>query len=216
MLEKIKAVIFDMDGLMFDTERLFIRVSLDIARVCGYEADEGLLLKTVGMSHSESEKIYADMIGDCYEDYMEKVLAEYDRILAEGRIPLKTGIMELLEYLERKGYRKCVASNTVRGRVCMALKRVGGKERFDQVICGDEVENGKPDPEIYIKACARMNISPDEAVVLEDSVLGLQAANAAGIKCILVPDLIQPTEEQKKLAYMVLPSLVEIIERQIL
>jgi HAD superfamily hydrolase (TIGR01509 family) len=150
-----------------------------------------------------------------YEKVRNERFADSDKLMLEKGVPIKEGLFELLECLEGLGIKKVVATSTARDRAEWLLSTAGVLKRFDTIICGDEITKGKPEPEIFLKACEKMNVDPKDAVVLEDSEPGLLAASRGKIKCILVPDLVQHPEEIEKLACAKVKSLLEVRELEL-
>lgn len=211
-MNKIELVIFDMDGLMFDTERIAIRSCLKEGKACGYPVTEEMILETIGLNEADTCLVYKKHFGDefPYEDFCKARTEESRRYMVENGVPLKEGLLELLDYLDEKGLKKAVATSSSRDVAEGLLKSAGVLDRFDTVICGDEITKGKPEPEIFLKACEKLGIEPVKALVLEDSEMGLLAAHAAGIKCIVVPDVKPPSQENEKKAYAKVKSLLEV------
>lgn len=127
----------------------------------------------------------------------------------EREVPVKPGLYEMLDYLEQHHIKMAVATTTRRELTEQRLKKIGVYNRFDYVLCGDEVTKRKPDPEIYLSVLHKMNTKAENAIVLEDSSVGVEAAYRAGIDCIQVPDLIAPTEVQEKQTICIVKDLME-------
>lgn len=213
MLENIKLVIFDMDGLMFDTERLAVDSWINIGREKGYDIKEEYILETIGLNDVDSAIVLKKHIG---EDFPYDIISDYwhenlTNLIEEGKVPEKQGLKEILDYIEKKGIKKAVATSTARARAEKLLSNAGVLHRFDTVVCGDEITHGKPEPEIFLKACSNLHIEPKDAIVLEDSEMGLLAASRAGIRCVLIPDLKQPSKGNEALAYAKVKSLLEVM-----
>ncbi len=213
-MEGVKLAIFDMDGLMIDTERLFIEAYEKAAAEMGLKVNKQCFLNTIGCNYKDTIIIMKKELGE--EFPLDAFFAAGDRVLeemiAKDGIPKKEGLAELLDYLDSKGIKKVVATSTSRDRAIERLKAAAILDRFDDITCGDEIERGKPEPDIFLKACEKMGISPRESIVLEDSMKGLEAASRANIRCILVPDLIEPTKDQEALAFKRVKSLLEVIK----
>lgn len=215
---ELKLVIFDMDGVILDSER--------VANLAWFQVSEkynlGLTLEKLrnikGGTTARTKGILSERVGvELAEKIMkEKREIQLDIIKNEGGIKLKKGVVELLEYIKEKKLKCAVATSTSRESAKKQLKETGVYDYFDTLVFGDEVENGKPAPDIFLKACEKFEINPKEAFVIEDSVLGATAANRAGIKCLVVEDTIKFTEEENKLAYRKFGSLLEIKKLEIL
>lgn len=197
----MKAVIFDMDGLMFDTERVFIEAwdyageKMGIGRV-GYH----MVIKTLGMNSILTKKVWKKEMGGQYNEaalhkYTKEFLANYYK---ENKVPVKKGLYSLLDYLKEKNYKLAVASSSPKWKVDRHLKDADVFDDFQAVICGDMIKKSKPEPEIYLKACELLEEQPKNCYALEDSKNGLLSAYRAGCRPIMVPDLWQPDEEVKK------------------
>ncbi len=209
---EIKLVIFDMDGLMFDTERLAARTWKEAGRKFNYNIDDGVFRETIGLSISESREVYRKYYGKTfpYEEIRnEKIKLAESHILSKG-IPLKDGIHEILEYLKRKGLKIALATLTRRSRTEMLLGLSDTKKYFDLITCGDEIKHGKPDPEIFLSSARKMNFKAENCIVLEDSEYGIIAANRAGMLPVMVPDLVEPSEEVKAMIFKKFNNLREV------
>lgn len=125
---------------------------------------------------------------------------------------MKPGVEELLDVLDQKEIKKCIASSSARETIEKNVKVTGLENRFDFYVSGLEVKNGKPAPDIFLEAARRGNVRPDEAIVFEDSRHGLEAAVAADIPCIIVPDLIEPDEEMRRKAFKIISDLSQAAE----
>ena len=194
-------IIFDMDGLMFDTERVFIMAWDYAGEKIGIGKAVYMVYKTLGMNIASSFKVWKEEFGDGYNQeelrkYTKEFLTNYYN---ENKVPVKKGLYNLLDFLQKNDCKMAVASSSPRWEVEKHLKDAGIYEYFKGIICGDMVENSKPDPEIYLKACALLEANPSECYALEDSKNGLLAAHRAGCRPIMVPDLWQPDEDILKI-----------------
>mgnify|MGYP004645463121 FL=1 len=194
-------IIFDMDGLMFDTERVFIMAWDYAGEKIGIGKAGYMVYKTLGMNIASSYKVWKEEFGDGYNQeelrkYTKEFLTNY---YSENKVPVKKGLYNLLDFLQKNDCKMAVASSSPRWEVEKHLKDAGIYEYFKGIICGDMVENSKPDPEIYLKACALLEANPSECYALEDSKNGLLAAHRAGCRPIMVPDLWQPDEDILKI-----------------
>lgn len=212
-MERLKLVIFDMDGLLFDTEwpsYLAMKKAVEGRGLSFPISNYRQLIGLHGsMSRSVLDKLYDGKLE--IDSVIEEYRVGFKEILETEGVSLKPGAKKLLNWLEEQEIKKCIASSSSRSTITDYLKRVGFESRFDFFISGSEVENGKPHPDIFIEACRRAGENPTSAIVLEDSLNGLLAAHAANIRCILIPDLIEPTEEMKEKAYLTLPDLEKVI-----
>jgi HAD superfamily hydrolase (TIGR01509 family) len=212
-MDRIELVIFDMDGLMFDTEALTKRAWQEVGKVHNYDIPMQFLLGLLGMNRVSISNQFKTVFGQDFP--FDDMYAEQGkcvaRIIEEEGLGIKKGLTELLEYLQANNIKKAVATSSSRERASKLLKIAGVFEKFDRVICGDEVTKGKPDPEIFLTVCKKLDVEPENAIVLEDSERGLEAAVAGGMRCILVPDLVEPSEEHVKKAYAKVADLIEVI-----
>ncbi len=205
------AVIFDMDGLMLDTEALAREAWFATMQRWGYALSDEVYLRVLGTTGARTRDIFREAFGpdipiEAMYDHKQRYV---DEAIASGRIAVKPGLDELLDWLEARSIPKAVASSTVRALVLKKLGLVGLVGRFDVIVGGDEVAHGKPAPDIFLEAARRLNARPADCVVLEDSENGVRAAHAAGMRVIMVPDLKPPDDEVQALAHRVVPSLRE-------
>ena len=208
----MKAFIFDMDGLMFDTERVFIGAWDYAGEKMGLGKAGFMLFRTLGMNTPACERAWRDEFGpDVDVAAMWAYSKEYmDEYYSKYAISVKKGLYDLLTYLKSKGYKLAVASSTKREKVEKHLLSTHVRQYFDVVIGGDMVEKSKPEPDIYLKAAATLGVKPEECYALEDSRNGLLSANAAGCKVIMVPDLWQPDDEVKRFILGPYESLLDV------
>jgi len=208
----MKAAVFDMDGLMFDTERVAILAWDYAGEKMGIGKAGYMVYKTLGVNVNASNQIWKEEFGDRYsEDELRKYTREFmNDFYSKNKVPVKKGLYVLLDYLKDSGYKLAVASSTSQSGVEHNLKDAGVFEYFDAVICGDMVTKSKPDPEIYLKACDTLGVAPSEALALEDSRNGLLSAHRAGMKVIMVPDLWEADEEVKGFLWKMRSDLKEV------
>jgi HAD superfamily hydrolase (TIGR01509 family) len=208
----VSAVIFDMDGLMFDTERLAREAWRRAFGERGYTLDDDVYLTAVGRTAEGACRVFADAFGpDLPIADVEAAKARYLREMLAPGPPLKNGLLDLLDGIEALGLPTAVASATAGVEVERRLAAAGLSGRFAAVAGGDEVAHGKPDPDLFLLAGRRLRARPAECVVLEDSEAGIRAAAAAGMMPLMVPDLVEPSPATRVLAAAVLPSLTEAL-----
>jgi len=214
-MKNLKLVIFDMDGLLFDTEMISYKASAQTFKN-KYNIDFPLDVykQTIGMDVKGVERFYSENYGNniSFSDFLDEYGQAFKRILDEEGLSIKSGVVELLDYLDEIGLKRCIASSSSLSTIESYLNITDLAGRFDFYLSGEEVENGKPAPDIFLEACRRANESPETAMVLEDSVNGFRAAKSANINCIIVPDLIEPTIEINQNAYEVVSNLEEVIQ----
>jgi HAD superfamily hydrolase (TIGR01509 family) len=205
-------LIFDMDGLIFDTERLFMNLRADIMAEYGYVHREEDYLRTLGTSGENLNRILYETYGPEYPaDEISKRTreAQISQIRTCGP-PLRPGIRKLLSWAEGKRIPCCVATSTATSYAEEFLDLAGISGCFSFVIGGEAVLHSKPDPEIFLLACTKASVAPERALVLEDSENGVLAADRANIPVICIPDLKQPSPEIAKKAAAVCDSAFDV------
>jgi HAD superfamily hydrolase (TIGR01509 family) len=213
MENKLSAVIFDMDGLMFDTERLALEAWKEVGKSAGFNMTDEIILASVGMNERDTEKIMKLHYGeDFHFAELRRQTVQYikDYVKSNG-MPVKAGLYEILDFLNAKGIKTAVATSTERIRAEEHINSCNILDRFNTIVCGDEVDRGKPEPDIFLLAAKKLECKPEECIVLEDSENGVKAAYKAGMKPIMIPDLIIPKDEIKILTHKVLDSLNHVI-----
>lgn len=210
----LKAVIFDMDGLMLDTERIALIGWKHGAKELGIDISDEFMHKAIGMNKQSMRELYYSAYDDeiPFETLHERSRGKILDIIDKQGIGLKQGLLPLLDYLDITGIRKAVGTSTSSAGARRNLTKAGILDRFEVLACGDEVENGKPAPDIFLLAAKRLNLRPDECIVLEDSENGVRAAYAAGIRVIVVPDIKKPSLEVERLSFAKVASLYEAID----
>lgn len=201
-MNKIELLIFDMDGLMFDTGRLAYRAYFKSAQRHDYEITHNVYYYLTGRTEKDIRQGMKELYGAevPYDEWRDSMNEFKNEILtAEKRVHKKYGLKELLQFSKEQKLKVALASSTNREKVQYYLDIEGIQEYFDVLIAGDEVTHGKPNPEIFLTACKKAAVLPEHAVVLEDSAAGIQAAKSGGIKSILVEDDITslPTRKGK-------------------
>ena len=211
---EIDAVIFDMDGLMFDTERIRLDAWQMVARQEGYEIPEPLLIDCIGRVTTDSEQYLNAALAGTGFDYRRAraIRGKYIRQMVADGVPVKAGLDAMLAAVESLGLVKAVATSTLRVETIELLTQTGLIGRFDAIVCGDEVANGKPAPDIVLLAAERLGVRAERCMVLEDSENGIRAAAAAGAVAVMIPDVKLPTEEVLALAHANFGSLAEAAE----
>jgi HAD superfamily hydrolase (TIGR01509 family) len=207
-----KAVVFDMDGLMLDTERMASRCWSEAATTIGVEFDTMLIASMIGRNARDSRQFVLAHYGADYpvDALMQESRTRFDIIARSEGIAVKPGLHALLDWLESISIGRVVATSTRRERARDHLERCGLMSRFHAIVGGDEVEQGKPAPDIFLLAAARLDAAPAECVVLEDSEPGVRGALAAGMIPIMVPDMLAPSDELLACMPLVLPSLADV------
>lgn len=212
--KKNKYIVFDMDGLMFDTERVFVLAWDYAGEKMGVGKAGYMVEKTLGMNAAASYQVWEEEFGERYDnDKLRQLTKEFlQNYYAGNKVPVKKGLYVLLEYLGQALYKMAVASSSPRWEVEKYLKEAEIENYFEGIVCGDMVEHSKPDPEIYRKACELLGCAPKDCLALEDSRNGLFSAYRAGCRPIMVPDLWQPDEETEKILYAKFADLEKVKE----
>ena len=198
----ITAVVFDMDGILFDTERLCRDCWIALSKEFAIPNMEEVYALCIGVNVQTTRQIVYDNYGKDFpfEEYDRRASAMYNEYIAEHGVPVKEGVRETLEALAKAGAKIAVASSTRREKVLRLLASAGIDRYFTAVVGGDTVTHSKPDPEIFLTACEALSVAPEEAIAVEDSHNGIRAAHAAGMLAVMVPDLLPVTEEMQRLS----------------
>ena len=209
-MHRPSAVIFDMDGLLMDTERVALETFSEAADGLGIAVPAGLYESLIGRTWRTNQVQMREALG---ADAAEAISAAWDRTfearVAVDGIPKKSGADALLEMLSRRGVPTAVATSNARRYAVAQLRDADLLDYFPVITAGDEVDCGKPAPDIFLATARRLETRPAACVVLEDSEPGVAAAAAAGMRVIMVPDLVAPSSEAAALAERVCPSLIE-------
>lgn len=208
------AVIFDMDGVIFDSERAVMQCWKEVASRHNIPDIEKAILACTGTTMVRTREIMLNMYGADfpYDEYARESSAIFHSRYDGGRLPMKQGVKELLSFLKEHGKKIALASSTRQQVVTDELHDAGIIGYFDRIICGDMVSRSKPAPDIFLKACEELNVSPSDSYAIEDSYNGIRAAHAGGLHPIMVPDLLPADEEMQSLAEIVLPNLTSVME----
>ena len=211
-----KAVVFDMDGVITDTEKLYRRFQMEegLSRGIPKEVMQKACDRIAGGNKYSNKAPFEKIVGRGidYFEFREKLIAKLDaHILANG-VELKYGVVETLEYLKQKEIKIGLATSTIRERAIGYLTSHKIYDYFDKLIFGDMVENGKPAPDIFLKACQELGVLPEEAIAVEDSINGIKSAGAAGMYPVMVIDLIMPTDEIKHIAKQIYKDMTKLKE----
>lgn len=208
----IQAVLFDMDGLMLDTERLTISAWDWAGEQLGFGPLGYLVLKTLGMNRQGSKEVFRREFGErlTWEQLSEPTSQYFKQYFAQHGVPVKEGLFPLLSFLKERGYRRCVVTSTSEPSARSELEQAGILPWFDGMVCGNMVEHGKPAPDIYLLAAERIGVEPAHCLALEDSPNGIRSAFAAGVNPVVIPDLVEPDEEILGKAVARLQSLAEV------
>lgn len=212
-----KAVIFDMDGTLLDTEKHLAAAWLEAAHLFGYDnftMEHGLFLRSLSAKFQEPElkKIFGQDFP--YMDIRIKKREIVDQRLQQYGLEKKAGCDKTLVALKERGYKIAIATASGFERASSYLKQAGLFEYFEpeNIICATEVENGKPYPDVYLYACEQLGENPKDCIAVEDGPFGVMAAYRAGTNVIMIPDLTQPDKELEKMIYKKLDCLEDLLE----
>lgn len=212
--QQIKGILFDMDGLILDTEKLYCRFWQEAARILGYPMtmEQALGMRSLNRHAGEAKlKTYFGE-GISYTEVREKRIELMDAFVEKEGVTTKPGIWELLAFLQEKQIRTAIATSSPIGRTKKYLSSVHLENEFDAIVSGYMVEHGKPEPDIYVYAARQLGLEPENCIVLEDSPAGILAAYRAGCMPVMIPDLDEPDEETRKLLFAQAESLVQFRE----
>lgn len=213
----IKAVIFDMDGVLIDTEKYLVKFWCQAAKEFGFpmKPEHGMFIRSLAGKYAEPK--LKEIFGETF-DYnsirtrRKELMEEH---IAQHGIEKKPKTDELLLFLKEHGLKTAVATATDETRAETYLKLVGLYDKFDRIICATMVENGKPKPDVYLYACRQLGEKPEDCIAVEDSPNGVLSASSAGLRTIMVPDLSEPDFNIEKLLYRKAADLGELMEEEI-
>ncbi len=209
-----EAVVFDMDGVIFDSERAVMNCWLELAQKYDIKDIKKPYFACVGTTMARTREIMLETYGADfpYDEYAKESSLMYHEKYDGGRLPMKPGVVELLSYLKDNGKKIALASSTRRETVVNQLRWADIIDYFDVIISGDMVARSKPAPDIFLKACEKLRVSPEKAYAIEDSYNGIRAAHTGGLRPIMVPDLLEADDEMRELSECVCKSLNDVIE----
>lgn len=209
-----KAIVFDMDGLMLNSEVIFHKAwQTELIELLGYDPlDNATYLQLIGRSNDQAENVLRQLLGADFpiDRFRTGWTTRWEKLAQDG-IPLKPGLIPLLDWLDKTGLPKVVGTSSNGREADIALKGTGLWSRFNGVVTFDNAGVGKPAPDIFLMAAKLLNVSPVDCLVLEDSNAGVQAAINAGMKAIMVPDLQTPTAYSQHHTLTILPSLHDVL-----
>jgi HAD superfamily hydrolase (TIGR01509 family) len=193
-MPQFKACIFDMDGVLLDSERIIRDIFTQVSTESGFVVSPEVYLKCVGRNSRDTRDIMSEHLGSDfpYEEIKLKVRDLISKQITISGWPLKPGVIDGLDALRENQIRCCVATSTEQNEARKRLQKL--LHYFEHISSGDEVSKGKPDPELFLLAASRLAVDPKDCVVIEDSEYGAQAALSAGMSCLIVPDLKIPPE----------------------
>lgn len=210
----MRTVIFDMDGVLFDTEKLCQDSWIAVAGERGLPGMEEIFPRCIGLNANDSRQVVLGAYGQDfgYDDFRKRASEWFWEYIENNGLPMKPGVNELLRWLKENGWTVGLASSTRGESVRKCLERAGIRDYFEEVVTGDMVEHSKPLPDIYLLACSRLGAEPAESYAIEDSPNGIRSAYAAGMHTLMVPDMIAPDEEMRQLSEKIFDSLGGVLE----
>ncbi len=209
----LDAVLFDMDGLMFDTERVALDAWLAVTRRMGAPLDRALVMRMIGRNNRDAAAILRDAVGDAldYAAASPSVYDEMNRMMAAGGPPIKEGLYPLLDAIAKRGLPAALVSGSPTAAVASYLAKTRLTDRFQAVLTGDMIARGKPAPDGYLLAAERLGAAPARCLVLEDAPAGIRAAFDAGMIPVMIPDLVPPDAETLRLLYCQCATLNDVL-----
>lgn len=205
------AVIFDMDGVLIDTEQLYKQAMQSACRSFGVEMSDAFFMRQVGIASDMARELLRSEFGDSFplDDYDRHVHDGMIALMADG-VPIKPGVPEFLAALKDNDVPIAVATSTARPAALERLTRGGLISFFDHIVTRDDVSKPKPDPEPYLTAAQRLGMDPANCIAIEDSHNGVRSAHGAGMRVIMVPDLLTASEEIAALCHAVMDTMAHV------
>lgn len=207
----VKAALFDMDGLLIDSEAVYLRAMQAAARSFNREMSLDFCHSMIGIPRAECNGMIQELYGAAFdlEEFREVYSANVRQVM-EAQVPIKAGVVGVLDLLAERGVPCAVATSALRATAESHLGGAGLLPRFATLVGRDDVERAKPFPDIYLEAARRLGVAPGNCVAFEDSSPGLTAAHAAGTMAIMVPDILQPSDEVRAKCLHVAPDMVAV------
>lgn len=210
-INNIKSIIFDMDGVIFDTELVYLEIWSKVFEKYGYKLQKEVYAEVLGTGRENVKKVFLNNYGN--ELPIDKMYREKDEDLEKAvdkGIPLKQGAYEILSYLKNNNYKIALATSASKERALKQLRYADIEKSFDVIVSRDDVKETKPNPDIFLKAAKKLNVNPNECIVIEDSSAGIKAAFNAGMAGIHVVDLKEPDNEIIRNCYKSFNNLNDI------
>lgn len=210
----ITAVVFDMDGLLFDTENVAKVSWIECADEMGIQGIAEIYHLFIGLNRADGNALLCQIYGDDFPvlEFRQRATDRFQEKIERDGLPVKTGAREILQWLKDNHVKTALASSSRRDVIQHHLERVGFLDYFQLIIGGNMVEHSKPEPDIYLKACEMLGENPATVAAIEDSPNGIRSSSRAGMIPLMVPDLVEPTEELKALFHQSFSSLLEVRE----
>lgn len=207
----LQGVLFDMDGILFDTERIYAEIEIEMLTKMGHTVPSDLYTKICGANAVQVRQVFLQAFGQDfdYTQFAEDLHAEVERQNHTG-MPKMPGVDDTLAYLKQNGYTMAIASSSGRPIVLRNLQRGNIQHYFSAIITGDMIQNSKPAPDIFMAAAKELGLAPQNCLAVEDSINGVNSALAAGCVTVMVPDMLPPTPDIEQRAAAILKSLSDI------
>jgi HAD superfamily hydrolase (TIGR01509 family) len=209
----VDALVFDMDGLLLDTESLALRALQLAGAEVGLEMSDSLCRSMIGVAADRSRLLFVECHGEAApaESLFAAAARHLEAQIDAGLLRLKPGVTQLLDAAEHARLPRAVATSSSRAKAVHHLRAAGIVDRFDAIVTRDDVTHGKPHPDLFLHAARALATPPGRCLALEDSYNGVRAAHAAGMPVIMIPDLLPPTDEMRALCCAILPDLHAVV-----
>lgn len=209
----MRAVIFDMDGVIFDSETLILDAWEWVGKKHQFEVDRQAFIECIGTTKEKTKEIICSHYGAAfaYDAYSKEASLFFHEYVREHGLPVKRGVRELLCYLKETQIPIGLASSTRLAVVEEELRQAGLYDYFQVVVGGDQLKRSKPAPDIYLAACEKADVLPEQAFAVEDSYNGIRAAYSAGMSPLMVPDIIQPDDEMREKSTAIFDDLLQVM-----
>lgn len=206
------SVVFDMDGVLFDTQKIYLKAWYETAELLDIGDIDEPAHMCIGTNRNDQRAILDKYYNGKfpYDEFCRVKDGIFEKHLEAG-VPLKESVVDMLRFLKGAGAKVAIASSSRVPMIQHHIEETGIAQYFDKIIGGDMVEHSKPDPEIYIRACELLGEKPEACYAVEDSYNGIRSAAAAGMKTIMIPDVLPPTEEMEELTYMIFPAMKDFM-----
>lgn len=213
-MKDFDAVVFDMDGVIFDSEKAVMDCWSELADKYGITGMDEVFYKCIGVNEAKTKEIVLEAYGQDfpYDEYAKEASKLFHAKYDGGRLPMKSGVVEILEFFKKNNKKIALASSTKKESVVAELTDAKIIHYFDEIVTGDMVSKSKPEPDIFLLACEKIGVAPERAYAIEDSFNGIRAATAGNLRTIMVPDILPADDEMRERAEVVLDSLEDVIK----